>query len=87
VSRLFLGWRREEQALVRRALKLLSVHAASRELIEVGAYRAGSNPELDMALKLLPALEEFLTQDAHTRTSRAEALQQLRAIVGAKGSR
>ena len=40
-----------------------------------------------MALKLLPALEEFLTQDAHTRTSRAEALQQLRAIVGAKGSR
>src|SRR5713101_4118027 len=78
----------EERSLVRKTLKLLSVHAASRELIEVGAYRAGSNPELDTALKLLPALEEFVAQDAGTRTARSEALQQLRAILGsAKVSR
>ncbi|TMG74314.1 MAG: hypothetical protein E6H75_12185 [Betaproteobacteria bacterium] len=69
-------------------MKLLSVHAASRELIEVGAYRPGSNPELDTALKLLPALEEFLAQDAGTRTARSDALRQLRAILGgAKGPR
>jgi flagellum-specific ATP synthase len=77
---------KEEQALVRRVLKLLSVHAASRELVEVGAYRAGSNPELDTALKLLPALEEFLSQDAGTRTSRADALRQLRAVLGARNA-
>ena len=77
---------KEEQALVRRVLKLLSVHAASRELVEVGAYRAGSNPELDAALKLLPAVEEFLSQDAGTRTSRADALRQLRAVLGARSA-
>jgi len=54
----------------------------------VGAYRAGSNPELDAALKLLPALEEFLAQDSGTRTARSDALQQLRAILAStKGSR
>ena len=78
----------EERSLVKKTMKLLSVHAASRELVEVGAYRAGSNPELDAALKLLPALEEFLAQDAGTRTARSDALQQLRAILGsAKVSR
>jgi flagellum-specific ATP synthase len=77
---------KDEQALVRRVLKLMSVHAASRELIEVGAYRAGANPELDAAVKLLPALEEFLSQDAGTRTSRADALRQLRALLGARSA-
>jgi flagellum-specific ATP synthase len=74
---------KDEQALVRRTLKLLSVHASSRELIEVGAYRAGTNPELDAAVKLLPALEEFLSQDAGTRSTRADAFRQLRALLGA----
>jgi len=87
VSRLLMDLAsKEERSLVRRTLKLLSVHAASRELIEVGAYRPGSNPELDAALKLVPALEEFLSQEPDAHTSRSEAFRQLRAIVGAKGS-
>ena len=87
VSRLFTELAsRPERALARRLVKLMSLHAASRELIEVGAYRAGANAELDAALKLLPALEEFLTQEADVRTPRAEALQKLHALLGGKAA-
>ena len=87
VSRLLVDLAaKDEQALARRVLRLLSVHAASRELIEVGAYRAGANPELDAAVKLMPALEEFLSQDAGTRSSRADAVRQLRAILGTRSA-
>jgi flagellum-specific ATP synthase len=46
-------------------LRLLAVYAHAEELIEIGAYAAGSNPECDVAIAMRPALEEFLRQDAH----------------------
>lgn len=71
----------EEVAIVTQALKALSVYSASRDLIEVGAYRAGSNPELDQAVRWVPHLDRFLSQPAGVRVSRREAVQQLRAVM------
>jgi flagellum-specific ATP synthase len=71
----------EEVAMVTQALKALSVYSASRDLIEVGAYRAGSNPELDQAVRWSPHLDRFLSQPAGVRVSRRDALQQLRAVM------
>ena len=34
----------------------------ARELIEVGAYAPGSDPDVDVAIRLRPHLEEFLRQ-------------------------
>ena len=39
------------------------------ELIRIGAYRAGSDPLIDRAIALNPALEAFLTQDKDEATS------------------
>ena len=70
-----------EQDLARRAVALLHRLERSRDLIDIGAYKSGSNPELDRALLLAPKLERFLTQDVTETVPRAQGLQALQAIV------
>jgi type III secretion protein N (ATPase) len=41
---------------------LLAAHERHRDLLAVGAYRRGSDPETDAALDRLPAIEAFLAQ-------------------------
>lgn len=53
---------RERAALIRR---LMAVYARSEDLVRIGAYKPGSDPDLDRALRARPALRNFMTQDAH----------------------
>src|ERR1700760_4490409 len=53
----------EEQELVQRARAPLAVYDDMAELIRLGAYKAGTNHEVDNAVRLYPALEAFLTQN------------------------
>lgn len=69
-----------ERELSQRVLKTMSVYLGSKDMVDLGAYRAGANPELDQALKLMPAVEEFLCQDTDAHISRAEAMSQLSRI-------
>ena len=58
----------EENAAVNRARQLIAVYEDMAELIRLGAYRRGSDPQVDEALHYYPALEKFLSQtiDEHT---------------------
>ena len=42
---------------------LLSAYTRSEDLIRIGAYSRGTDPELDRAIEILPALNAFLRQD------------------------
>jgi flagellum-specific ATP synthase len=46
--------------------RLWSLYQQNTDLIQVGAYQAGSNPEIDQAIHLREAMEAFLIQDMHT---------------------
>lgn len=46
--------------------RLWSIYQQNQDLIQVGAYEAGSNPELDAAIRLRPVMEQFLQQDMHS---------------------
>lgn len=59
----------------------LAVLDRNRQLVEIGAYVAGTNHELDHALKLEPALISFLCQ-ADGGVPRETALQKLAQIFG-----
>jgi flagellum-specific ATP synthase len=59
----------EENALVTRARRALSAYADMEELIRIGAYKPGSSPDLDEAIRLRPALEGFLSQQRDEVTS------------------
>ncbi len=69
--------------VIQRAKRLLSIYSDMEELIRLGAYRAGSNPETDEAIRLFPALEAFLAQGKEEATNLSEGYRRLAQIVGA----
>jgi flagellum-specific ATP synthase len=77
----------EERELAQKAVAALSVHAKSRDLIDVGAYRSGSNPELDAALRIMPDVDKFLCQSMDEVHARKAALAQLKGILAGGGGR
>ncbi len=54
---------REHFELARRFRAIYSRYARSRDLIQIGAYVRGSDPALDDAIALHPAMNHFLQQD------------------------
>jgi flagellum-specific ATP synthase len=57
--------------------RLWSVYQQNADLVQVGAYEAGSNPELDEAIRLREQMVEFLRQDMHRGEDYAMTRQQL----------
>jgi flagellum-specific ATP synthase len=53
------------------------------ELIRLGAYRPGSSPEVDEAIRLNPELESFLGQGKEESTSIRHGYQRLAQILSA----
>jgi len=59
----------------------LSTYERNRQLVEIGAHRVGSNPELDRAVTTLPALRKYLIQDADEQVSCQQAWADLERMA------
>ncbi len=59
----------------------LSTYEESRDLIELGAYAAGSNPRLDAAVRMRSEITDFLKQDASSNAVVAESLERMERIA------
>ncbi len=70
-----------ERDTVHRTRATLALLARHRQMIEIGAYDAGSNAGLDRAIGLEPALRDFLCQGREV-LPRDAAMRRLQAIVG-----
>lgn len=70
-----------ENALVLRARALLSRYDDMAEMIRLGAYRPGADPDVDEAIKYYPALEAFLSQAVDERCDLAEGYAALGQIL------
>jgi flagellum-specific ATP synthase len=68
--------------LARRLKALWSRYQRSRDLISVGAYVPGSDPETDMAIALMPRIASLLQQDMHAGATLAASADALEALVG-----
>lgn len=75
----------EEVALARQARKQMAVFQASRDLIELGAYQSGMNPELDVAVRNKPGMDELLQQSPSECTKRTDALRTLSEALAKRG--
>jgi flagellum-specific ATP synthase len=64
-----------------RLRRLLAAHRNVKELVEIGAYVAGTDPDADLALALMPAIEAFLRQDMDDVTSAADTWAALNQLV------
>jgi flagellum-specific ATP synthase len=51
-----------ERDLMLRARRILSLHAEMADLVRLGAYRTGTDPAVDEAIRLAPRIEAMLSQ-------------------------
>lgn len=70
---------RAHAALVRR---LLSTYARSQDLVRIGAYKPGTDADLDRALAARAALRSFLTQDSSESSNLRSCIAQLAKVAG-----
>lgn len=78
----FIG--ESQQQLVSRFRQVYSMYQENRDLIAVGAYQAGANPQLDEAIALWPKIIEFLRQNQNQRVDSDSSLSQLRELFDQK---
>lgn len=82
ISRVMTDLTATEDEMKSRLFKqLFSSFQRNRDLINVGAYVAGTDPLLDKAINLYPAMQKFLQQGIYEHCGYEEACQQLAAIV------
>ncbi len=67
--------------LARRFKKIYSTYQKNYDLISVGAYRSGSDADIDYAIEKFPVLNRFLTQDIKENYSLDESLKALQSSV------
>jgi flagellum-specific ATP synthase len=70
----------QQQARVVR--RMMGAYARGEDLLRVGAYKAGSDPELDRAIALRPHIRKLLAQHTAEQPDFNEALQALAAVPG-----
>jgi flagellum-specific ATP synthase len=71
-----------EQTIVARARVPLAVYEDMAELIRLGAYKSGTNADVDAAIKVYPHIEAFLSQKKDERVTLAEGYAALDRISG-----
>lgn len=74
---------REQRADATELRRLMAAHREVRELVEIGAYVPGTNPEADRANAIWPQINAFLRQDLDERVTPEQSWALLHAIVTA----
>jgi flagellum-specific ATP synthase len=81
VSRVMVDVVSEDQILARNKLvSVMAVYKKVEDLINIGAYVEGSNPEIDYAIKKLPEINAFLRQGIDERVNYLECLARLKSL-------
>ncbi len=70
-----------QNEILRYAKKIITTYEDMAELIRLGAYRKGSDPDVDEAIILYPEIEDFLAQNKEEYTSIEDGFAQLAAIL------
>jgi len=82
VSRLMIDVTNEgHQEVAANMLRLIAAYREAEDLINIGAYAEGSNPTIDLALKMNNRITSFLQQGIKDRFDYNEILQQLNQIM------
>ena len=64
--------------------EIYAYYQRHRDLITVGAYRSGTDPQLDRAMRLWPRIEAFLRQEMQQVVPLETAIAELEALVNAE---
>lgn len=73
---------REYVQMARAMRSHMAIYREAEDLINIGAYKQGSNPEIDEAIRLHPAINEYLRQEVDEATDLGTCEQLMASIVG-----
>jgi len=65
-----------------RLREILANYMAAKDLISVGAYKAGSDPKIDLAIKMMPDINAFLKQSIDEKWTYEKTHDALVKLVG-----
>ena len=71
----------QQASVVSEVRKWMAIYDEHRELIQIGAYRSGSNPQIDRAILLKPIIDAFLQQQRSEIIGWNDAWQQLSKLL------
>ncbi|HUU83403.1 MAG TPA: FliI/YscN family ATPase [Phycisphaerae bacterium] len=70
----------EHQAAAQNVKRVLAVWADIEDLVNIGAYARGTNPEYDLAIEMKPRIDELLRQGIDERAGFSESCDALLAL-------
>jgi flagellum-specific ATP synthase len=61
--------------------ELLAIHRDAEELVNIGAYRPGTNPRIDRSLQMIQPIRDFLRQDIDEKAEPEDTLSSLAELA------
>ncbi len=81
ISRSMLGIVDEQHSKINQEFRrIYSVYEQNRDLIAVGAYEAGADPQIDQAVRMFPMLQSYLQQDVSENVDLESSLMDLQTL-------
>ncbi len=71
---------KEHKQVASRLKTVLATYNEAEDLINIGAYKSGSNPEIDYAIRKIKDVNEFLCQDVDSKYLFDDEIEQLESI-------
>jgi flagellum-specific ATP synthase len=71
----------EQRKNAGRFKEVMATYAKAEDLINIGAYNAGSNPKIDHAIKMIGSLRNYLKQDIEETVTFEHSVEQLAALL------
>jgi flagellum-specific ATP synthase len=71
---------KEQTQIAQQAVRASSLYRESKDMLDLGVYQRGTNPELDRAIELMPKLQQLLRQPESEVVASARAFTQLRTL-------
>ncbi len=71
---------REHKQLAGKLKNVMATYNEAEDLINIGAYKSGSNPEIDYAISKIQDVNKFLLQDVNDKFTFEETVEMLKGI-------
>lgn len=71
---------REQMEARNKLVQMMATYHRMEDLINIGAYVEGNNPEIDLAIKKMPEINAFLRQVINEKANFAESLARLKSL-------
>lgn len=73
---------KEQKAAAGQIKNLMATYNDAEDLINIGAYKSGSNPEIDEAIRKHKTIDDFLMQSTEEKISFEDTVNEMYSIVG-----